>query len=105
MNTSNETANLEAQYDQLIGLTQNSPNALVREITRVLSERMTQFKAGEIAAEQVKATIDIQIETLQALQALSATAPVGDSTPNLHETDVALKVLEIGLKLVPLLLV
>ena len=69
---------------------------------------MAQFKAGEIAAEQVKATIDIQIETIQALQALAevaAPSSLGDRTPNLHETDVALKVLEIAVKLIPLLLV
>ena len=92
-------AELEVQYNQLMASTQDSQNPLVRENARVLAERMTQFKAGEIKAEQVKATIDIQIETIQALQALAATTPSGDRTPNLHETDLALKLLEIGLKL------
>ena len=87
---------LEVQYNQLMASTQDSQNPLVRENARVLAERMTQFKAGEIKAEQVKATIDIQIETIQAL---AATTPSGDRTPNLHETDLALKLLEIGLKL------
>ena len=87
---------LEVQYNQLMAPTQDSQNPLVRENARVLAERMTQFKAGEIKAEQVKATIDIQIETIQAL---AATTPSGDRTPNLHETDLALKLLEIGLKL------
>jgi len=90
---------LEVQYNQLMVSTQDSQNPLIRENARVLAERMTQFKAGEIKAEQVKATIDIQIETIQALQALAATTPSGDRTPNLHETDLALKLLEIGLKL------
>ena len=90
---------LEGQYNQLMAQTQTSQNPLIRENARVLAERMTQFKAGEIKAEQVKATIDIQIETIQALQALAATTPSGDRTPNLHETDLALKLLEIGLKL------
>ena len=58
---------LEVQYNQLMASTQDSQNPLVRENARVLAERMTQFKAGEIKAEQVKATIDIQIETIQAL--------------------------------------
>ena len=90
---------LEVQYNQLMALTQDSQTPLIRENARVLAERMAQFKAGEIKAEQVKATIDIQIETIQALQALAATTPSGDRTPNLHETDLALKLLEIGLKL------
>ena len=93
---------LEVQYNQLMASTQDSQNPLVRENARVLAERMTQFKAGEIKAEQVKATIDIQIETIQALAATTpsaATTPGGDRTPNLHETDLALKLLEIGLKL------
>jgi hypothetical protein len=90
---------LEVQYNQLMAQTQDSQTPLIRENARVLAERMTQFKAGEIKAEQVKATIDIQIETIQALQALAATTPSGDRTPNLHETDLALKLLEIGLKL------
>ena len=95
-------AELEVQYNQLMASTQDSQNPLVRENARVLAERMTQFKAGEIKAEQVKATIDIQIETIQALAATTpsaATTPIGDRTPNLHETDLALKLLEIGLKL------
>jgi len=87
---------LEVQYNQLMALTQDSQTPLIRENARVLAERMAQFKAGEIKAEQVKATIDIQMETIQAL---AATTPSGDRTPNLHETDVALKLLEIGLKL------
>ena len=92
---------LEAQYNQLMAQTQNSQNPLIRENARVLAERMAQFKAGEIKAEQVKATINIQMETIQALAAMtpSGTTPSGDRTPNLHETDLALKVLEIGLKL------
>jgi hypothetical protein len=89
---------LEAQYDQLMAHTQNSQNPLIRENARVLAERMAQFKAGEIKAEQVKATIDIQRETIQELAATTPT-PSGDRTPNLHETDLALKLLEIGLKL------
>ena len=82
---------LEVQYNQLMASTQDSQNPLVRENARVLAERMTQFKAGEIKAEQVKATIDIQMETIQALAATTpstATTPSGDRTPNLHETDV-----------------
>jgi hypothetical protein len=96
---------LEVQYNQLMALTQDSQTPLIRENARVLAERMAQFKAGEIKAEQVKATIDIQIETIQALAATTPsgdrtpTTPSGDRTPNLHETDVALKLLEIGLKL------
>ena len=100
---------LEVQYNQLMALTQDSQTPLIRENARVLAERMVQFKAGEIKAEQVKATIDIQMETIQALAATTpstattpgtATTPSGDRTPTLHETDVALKLLEIGLKLV-----
>jgi len=93
---------LEAQYNQLMAQTQNSQIPQIRENARVLAERMDQFKAGEIKAEQVKATIDIQMETIQVLAATTpstATTPSGDRTPNLHETDVALKLLEIGLKL------
>jgi len=93
---------LEVQYNQLMALTQDSQTPLIRENARVLAERMVQFKAGEIKAEQVKATIDIQMETIQALAATTpsaATTPTGDRTPNLHETDLALKLLEIGLKL------
>jgi hypothetical protein len=92
---------LEVQYNQLMAQTQTSQNPLIRENARVLAERMAQFKAGEIKAEQVKATIDIQMETIQALAAMtpSGTTPSGDRTPNLHETDVALKLLEIGLKI------
>jgi hypothetical protein len=96
---------LEVQFNQLMALTQDSQTPLIRENARVLAERMAQFKAGEIKAEQVKATIDIQIETIQALAATTPsgdrtpTTPSGDRTPNLHETDVALKLLEIGLKL------
>ena len=95
---------LEVQYNQLMASTQDSQNPLVRENARVLAERMTQFKAGEIKAEQVKATIDIQIETIQALAAMTPSGDrtpnlSGDRTPNLHETDLALKLLEIGLKL------
>jgi hypothetical protein len=96
---------LEVQYNQLMALTQDSQTPLIRENARVLAERMAQFKAGEIKAEQVKATIDIQMETIQALAATTAsgdrtpTTPSGDRTPNLHETDLALKLLEIGLKL------
>jgi hypothetical protein len=85
-----------------MALTQDSQTPLIRENARVLAERMVQFKAGEIKAEQVKATIDIQMETIQALAATTssaATTPSGDRTPNLHETDLALKLLEIGLKL------
>ena len=97
-------AELEVQYNQLMASTQDSQNPLVRENARVLAERMTQFKAGEIKAEQVKATIDIQIETIQALAATTPSGDrtpnlSGDRTPNLHETDLALKLLEIGLKL------
>jgi hypothetical protein len=92
---------LEGQYNQLMALTQDSQTPLIRENARVLAERMAQFKAGEIKAEQVKATIDIQVETIQALAATTpaATTPSGDRTPNLHETDLALKLLKIGLKL------
>jgi len=97
---------LEAQYDELMASTQASQNPMIRENARVLAERMVQFKAGEIKAAQVKATIDIQRETIQALAAIAArtpsgdtTTPGGDRTPDLHETDVALKLLEIGLKL------
>ena len=95
---------LEVQFNQLMASTQDSQNPLVRENARVLAERMTQFKAGEIKAEQVKATIDIQIETIQALAATTPSGDrtpnlSGDRTPNLHETDLALKLLEIGLKL------
>src|SRR5262245_3958761 len=92
---------LEAQYNQLMAQTQNSQNPLIRENARVLAERMAQFKAGEIKAQQVKATIDIQMETIQALAAMtpSVTTPSGDRTPTLHETDLALKLLEIGLKI------
>ena len=92
---------LEVQYNQLMAQTQTSQNPLIRENARVLAERMAQFKAGEIKAEQVKATIDIQMETIQALATMtpSGTTPSGDRTPNLHETDVALKLLEIGLKI------
>ena len=89
---------LEVQYNQLMALTQDSQTPLIRENARVLAERMAQFKAGEIRAEQVRATIDIQRETIQALAATTPT-PSGDRTPNLHETDLALKLLEIGLKL------
>ena len=97
-------AELEVQFNQLMASTQDSQNPLVRENARVLAERMTQFKAGEIKAEQVKATIDIQIETIQALAATTPSGDrtpnlSGDRTPNLHETDLALKLLEIGLKL------
>ena len=97
-------AELEVQYNQLMASTQDSQNPLVRENARVLAERMTQFKAGKIKAEQVKATIDIQIETIQALAATTPSGDrtpnlSGDRTPNLHETDLALKLLEIGLKL------
>jgi hypothetical protein len=87
---------LEAQYNQLMAQTQNSQIPQIRENARVLAERMDQFKHGKIKAEQVKATIDIQMETIQAL---AATTAGGDRTPNLHETDLALKLLEIGLKL------
>src|ERR1043166_6310619 len=80
---------LEAQYNQLMAQTQNSQIPLIRENARVLAERMDQFKAGEIQAEQVKATIDIQMETIQALAATTPT-PSGDRTPTLHETDLAL---------------
>ena len=90
---------LELQYNQLMALTQDSQTPLIRENARVLAERMGQFKAGEIKAEQVKATIDIQVETIQALAATTPSTPSGDRTPNLHETDLALKLLEIGLKL------
>jgi len=45
---------LEAQYNQLMAQTQNSQNPLIRENARVLAERMAQFKAGEIKAQQVK---------------------------------------------------
>jgi hypothetical protein len=93
---------LEAKYNQLMAQTQNSQIPQIRENARVLAERMDQFKHGKIKAEQVKATIDIQMETIQALAATTpstATTPSGDRTPNLHETDVALKLLEIGLKL------
>ena len=95
---------LEVQYNQLMALTQDSQTPLIRENARVLAERMAQFKAGEIKAEQVKATIDIQIETIQALAATTPSGDrppnlSGDRTPNLHETDLALKLLEIGLKL------
>ena len=92
---------LEAEFNQLMAQTQNSQHPLVRENARVLGERMARFKAGEITAGEVKATIDIQMETIQALAAMEQreNAPVGDKTPNLHETDLALKVLEIGLKL------
>jgi hypothetical protein len=93
---------LEAQYNQLMAQTQNSQIPQIRENARVLAERMDQFKHGEIKAAQVKATINIQMETIQALAATTpstATTPSGDRTPNLHETDVALKLLEIGLKL------
>ena len=93
-------AELEVQYNQLMASTQDSQNPLIRENARVLAERMTQFKAGEIKAEQVKATIDIQRETIQALAATTTTpTPSGDRTPTLHETDLALKLLQIGLKL------
>jgi hypothetical protein len=104
----NRLAELEGQYNQLMALTQSSQIPLIRENARVLAERMAQFKAGEIKAEQVKATIDIQMETIQALAAMTpsaattpsaTTTPSGDRTPNLHETDLALKLLEIGLKL------
>lgn len=91
-------AKLEGQYNQLMALTQGSQIPLIRENARVLAERMAQFKAGEIRAEQVRATIDIQRETIQALAATTPT-PSGDRTPNLHETDLALKLLQIGLKL------
>ena len=91
-------AELEGQYNQLMALTQGSQVPLIRENARVLAERMAQFKAGEIRAEQVRATIDIQKETIQALAATTPT-PSGDRTPNLHETDLALKLLQIGLKL------
>ena len=67
-------AELEVQFNQLMASTQDSQNPLVRENARVLAERMTQFKAGEIKAEQVKATIDIQIETIQALAATTPSA-------------------------------
>ena len=77
-------AELEVQFNQLMASTQDSQNPLVRENARVLAERMTQFKAGEIKAEQVKATIDIQIETIQAL---AATTPSGDRTPNRAATE------------------
>ena len=94
---------LEVQYNQLMAFTQDSQTPQIRENARVLAERMAQFKAGEIKAEQVKATIDIQIETIQALAATTPSGdrapPSGDRTPNLHETDLALKLLEIGLKL------
>src|SRR4029453_4605660 len=96
---------LEGQYDQLMAQTQNSQIPQIRENARVLAERMAQFKAGKIKAEQVKATIDIQMKTIQALAAMTVsgdrmpTTPSGDRTPNLHETDLALKLLAIGLKL------
>jgi hypothetical protein len=89
---------LEAQYSELMARTRDSQNPLIRENARVLAERMDQFKAGKIKAAQVKATIDIQMQTIQALAATTPT-PGGDKTPNLHETDLALKLLEIGLKL------
>src|SRR5215510_14870198 len=83
---------LEAQYNQLMALTQDSQTPQIRENARVLAERMDQFKAGKIKAEQVRATIDIQMETIQALGATtpsettpSETTPRGDRTPNLHE--------------------
>jgi hypothetical protein len=95
----NRLAELEGQYNQLMALTQSSQIPLIRENARVLAERMAQFKAGEIKAEQVKATIDIQMETIQAFAATTTPTPSGDRTPNLHETDLALKLLEIGLKL------
>jgi len=97
---------LEAQYTQLMALTQDSQTPQIRENARVLAERMAQFKAGKIKAEQIKATINIQMKTIQALAAMTPradrtpTTPSGDRTPNLHETDLALKLLEIGLKLV-----
>jgi hypothetical protein len=96
---------LEVQYNQLMALTQDSQTPQIRENARVLAERMAQFKAGEIKPEQVKATIDIQMKTIQALAAMTPsgdrtpTTPSGDRTPNLHETDLALKLLKIGLKL------
>lgn len=95
-------AELEGQYNELMALTQGSQFPLIRENARVLAERMAQFKAGEIKAEQVKATINIQRETIQALAAATPTptpTPGGDRTPTLHETDLALKLLQIGLKL------
>ena len=93
-------AELEGQYNQLMALTQGSQIPLIRENARVLAERMAQFKAGEIRAEQVRATIDIQRETIQALAATAPTStPCGDRTPTLHETDLALKLWQIGLKL------
>src|ERR1043166_10219453 len=60
---------LEAQYDQLMALTKDSQTPLIRENARVLAERMDQFKAGEIKADQVKAQIEIQMETIQGLAA------------------------------------
>jgi hypothetical protein len=54
---------------------------------------MAQFKAGEIKAEHVKATIDIQMKTIQAL---AATTPSGDRTTTLHETDVAQQSLKLA---------
>jgi hypothetical protein len=96
---------LEVQYNQLMAQTQNSQIPQIRENARVLAERMVQFKAGEIKAEQVKATINIQMKTIQVLAATTPsgdrmpTTPSGDRTPTLHETDLALKLLEIGLKL------
>ena len=95
-------AELEGQFNQLMALTQGSQVPLIRENARVLAERIAQFKAGEIKAEQVKATINIQRETIQALAAAPpppTPTPGGDRTPTLHETDVALKLLQIGLKL------
>jgi gamma-glutamyl:cysteine ligase YbdK (ATP-grasp superfamily) len=90
---------LERQFEELMAQTQTSPDPLVQENARVLAERMDQFKAGKIKAEQVKATIDIQKETLEALVAIAARDANVDRTPNLHETEVALKLLEIGLKI------
>ena len=96
-------AELEAQYSALIAQTQNSTNPMIRDNARDLEARMDQFKTGQVGVSQVKETILMQIATIEAARVQGETGK-GDSTPNLHETEAALELLQIGLKMLPLLL-
>jgi|SRR5215471_6098615 len=96
-------AELEAQYSALMAQTQNSTNPMIRDNARDLEARMEQFKAGQVGVSQVKETIQMQIATIEAAQVQSETGN-RDNTPNLHETEAALELLQVGLKMLPLLL-
>jgi len=97
-------AELESQYSALMAETQNSTNPMIRDNARDLEARMDQFKAGQVGVSQVRETIAMAVATIKAEQEkVVAQTPV-DRTPNLHETEAALELLQVGLKMLPLLL-